>query len=79
MFSRHSTYNLITLVLADSQRKYFDTLLEEHCKLTLFHSGDKIEDLFPKYKDMIPSFDCIIVLIRNNYSRDDEVIIMTKM
>ena len=70
---------MTTLVLADSQGKYFDNLLEEHHILTLFHSGDKIEDLFPKYKDVIPSFDLIIIQIGSNNSLDNEVIILTEM
>ena len=66
-------------LLADSQGKYFDNLLEEHHILTLFNSGDKIEDLLPKHMEVIPSFNLIILQIGNNNSRDNEVTILTKM
>ena len=61
MLSRHWTDSMASLALADSQGKYFDSLLEEHHILTLFNSGDKIEDLLPKYRDVIPSFNFIII------------------
>ena len=79
MLSRHCTDNMASLVLADSQGKYFDNILEEHHILTLFNSGDKIEDLLPKYRDVIPSFKFIIIQIGSNNSQDDEVTILTKM
>ena len=79
MLSGYSTDNMTTLVLADSQGKYFDNLPEKHHILTLFHSGDKKGDLFPKYKDVIPFFDCIIIQIGSNNSRDDKVTISTSM
>ena len=66
------------LVLAGSQGKYFDNLLEEHHILTLFDSGDKIEDLLPQYRDVIPAFNFIIIQIGSNNSQDDEVTILTK-
>ena len=47
--------------------------------MTLFNSGDKIEDLLPKYMEVIPSFNLIILQIGNNNSRDNEVTILTKM
>ena len=59
-----------TSLLADSQGKYFDQFLEECHILTLFHSGDKVEDLFPKYSDVIPSFDQIIIQIGSQNSLD---------
>ena len=68
-----------TLLLADSQGKYFDQFLEEHHILTLFHSGDKVEDLFPKYSDVIPSFDQIIIQIGSNNSLDPDTTILNKM
>ena len=43
--------------------------------MTLFNSLDKIEDLLPKYRDMIPSFNFILIQIGSNNSQDDEVII----
>ena len=61
----HTSENMTTLVLADSQGKYFGDHLEDHHILTLFSSGDKIEDLFEKYQDIIPSFDLIIIQIGN--------------
>ena len=70
---------MASLVLADSQGKYFDNLLEEPHILTLFNSGDKIEDLLPKYRDAIPSFNFIIIQIGSYNSQDDEVTILTKM
>ena len=42
----HTTDNVTSLFLADSQGKYFKDHLEEHHILTLFISGDKIEDIF---------------------------------
>ena len=68
-----------TLVLADSQGKYFENILEEQHILTLFNSGDKREDLFPKYTDVVPSFNLIIIQIGSNNSLDNEVTILTKM
>ena len=52
----HTTDNMpsSTLATADVQGKYFEDHLEEHHILPLFNSGDKIEDLFPKYQDVIP-------------------------
>ena len=80
MPSKHSTDNMTTLVLADSQGKYFDNLLEEHNILTLFNSGDKIEDLLPKYGNLIPAFSLVIIQIgSNNCPRDDEATIMNKL
>ena len=55
-----------TLVLADIQGKYFDDYIGEHHILSLFNSGDKIEDLFQKYQDKIPSFDLMIIQIGSN-------------
>ena len=54
---------MTTLVLADSQGKYFEVHLEEHHILSLFNSGNKVEDLFLKYQDVIPSFNNIIIQI----------------
>ena len=68
-----------TSLLADSQGKYFDQFLEECHILTLFHSGNKVEDLFPKYSDVIPSFDQIIIQIGSNNSLDPETTILNKM
>ena len=79
LLSKHLTDNMTTLLLADSQEIYFDNLLEEHHILTLFNSGDKIEDLLPKYMEIIPSFNHIIHQIGNNNSRDNKVTILTKM
>ena len=70
---------MASLILADSQGKYFENLLEEHHIFTLFNSGDKIEDLLQKYRDVIPSFNFIIIHIGSNNSQDDGVKILTKM
>ena len=43
-----TTDNMTTLLLADSQGKYFEDHLEEHHILTLFNFGDRI-DILPKY------------------------------
>ena len=43
------------ILYADSQGRYFDYLRKDHHILTLLHSGDNVGDLFPKYKDVIPS------------------------
>ena len=50
------------VVLADSQGKYSDQYLEDNKILTLFNSGDKIEDLH-KYLDIMPSFRTVIIQI----------------
>ena len=44
------------MVLGDSQRKYFENHLEKYHILTLDSSGDMIEDLFPKYGNVLPCF-----------------------
>ena len=70
-----------TSVIADSQRKYFEDHLQEHHILSLFNYWDKIEDLLPKYQDLFPSFDLIIIQIGSNNcsSWDNETSILTKM
>ena len=51
----------------------------EHHTLSLFNSGDKIGDLLPKYKYIIPSFNLIIIQIgSNNCLRKNEAVIPTK-
>ena len=50
--SRHSSDNISTLVLTDSQGKFFDNLLRVPHP-DLFNTGDNKEDLFPKYRDVI--------------------------
>ena len=79
MLSMHWTDNMSSLILADSQGKYFDNLLEEHHIFTLFHCGGKIEDLLQKYRDVIASFNFIIIQVVSNNSQDDGVTILTKM
>ena len=67
---------MTTLVLADSQGKYFKDHLEEHNILTLFNFGDRIEDIFPKYGNLLPSFKLVIIQIgSNNCPKDDERLI----
>ena len=74
------TDNMTTLVIADSQGKYFEDHLEEHHILSLFNSSDKIEDL-SKYSDLFPSFNTIIIQIGSNNCliKEDATIILTKM
>ena len=83
MYSIHTTDNMTrsTSVIADSQGKYLEDHLEEHLILSLFNSGDKIEDLLPKCQDLFPSFDLIIIQIGSNNcsSWDNETAILTKM
>ena len=71
---------MTTLVIADSQGKYFEDHLEEHHILSLFNSGDKIEDL-SKYSDLFPSFNTITIQIGSNNCliKEDTAIILTKM
>ena len=40
---------MIAQVLAESHGKFFEDHIEEHHILSLFNSGEKIEDLFHKY------------------------------
>ena len=72
----HTTDNMpnSTLVIADNQGKYFKDHLQKHHILSLFNSWGKIENLFPKYQDKIPSFDMITIQIGSNNcsSRDNE-------
>ena len=76
----HTTDNMTTLVLADSQGKYFKDHLEEHNILILFNSGDRIEDVFPKYGNLLPSFKLVIIQIgSNNCPKDDETAVLEKM
>ena len=83
MYSMHTTDNMTisTSVIADGQGKYFEDHPEEHQILSVFNSGDRIEDLLPKYQDFFPSFDLIIIQIgSNNCSTwDNEISILTKM
>ena len=71
---------MATLVIADSQGNYFEDHLEEYHILSLFNSGDKIEDL-SKYSDLFPSFNTIIIQIGSNNCliKKDAAIILTKM
>ena len=62
----HTIDNVTTLVFADRQGKYFNGHFEKHRILSLLNSGDKIEDLFPKYQDNILSFAIIIILTWSN-------------
>ena len=71
---------MTTLVLADSQGKYFKDHLEEHNILTLFNLGDRIEDIFPKYGNLLPSFKLVIIQNgSNNCPKDDETAVSEKM
>ena len=60
--------------------KHFENHLEEHHILSLFSSGNKVEDLCSKYKDLFPSFYLIITKIGTKYcSRDEETTIMNEI
>ena len=48
ILSRHSSDIMSTLVLSDSQGKYFGNLLEKHHTLRLFSSEEKDQGPFPK-------------------------------
>ena len=63
--------DLRTVVLVDSQGKYFEQHLEEHNILTLFHSGDRIKDLH-KYSDIIGFFKIFIIKIGSNDTCKDD-------
>ena len=83
MYSIHTTDNMTrsTSVIPDIQGKYFEDHLEEHHILSLFNSGVKIGDLLPKYQDLFPAIDLIVIQIgSNNCSTwDNETSILTKI
>ena len=71
---------MTTLVLADSQGKYFQDHLEDHNILTLFNSRDRIEDIFAKYGNLLPPFKLVIIQIgSNNCLKDDETAVLEQM